>query len=82
MRTLAMMQRISRGADFIEVGLGKEKVSVATMPLRLECPLSIDAAAMDALGDFQSEFAALREDGEEKGDDLHMDAGEVYADDT
>jgi len=79
-RTLAMMQRISRGQDAIEIGQAREKVSVATMPLRLECPLSIDTAVMDALGDSQIEFATLREGQEEEGEDVHMDAGEVSAD--
>ena len=50
------------------------------MPLRLECPLSIDTAVMDALGDSQIEFATLREGQEEEGEDVHMDAGEVSAD--
>ena len=75
--TLAMMQRISQGEAAIEVGEGAEKVSVTTAPLRLECPLSIDAQAMEALADFQSEFSALREDWEEEGDDIYMDADEA-----
>ena len=81
MRTLAMMQRISRGEDFIEVGQGREKVSVATVPLRLECPLSIDVVAMDTLGDFQAEFTTLREDQEDEGGDVHLDVEEAEADD-
>ena len=72
-RTLAMMQRISQGGDTIDVGQGKERVSVATTPLRLECPLSIDVAAMDALDDFQIEFAAIRGGDEEEGDETHLD---------
>lgn len=72
-----MMQRISQGEAAIEVGEGAEKVSVTTAPLRLECPLSIDAQAMEALADFQSEFSALREDWEEEGDDIYMDADEA-----
>lgn len=67
-RTLAMMQRISEGKDAIEIGEGRDKASVATAPLRLECPSSIDSVAMDTLGDFQSEFANLRDDGEEEED--------------
>lgn len=73
MRTLAMMQRMGQGKDTIDVGAGREKVSVRTTPLRLECPLSIDVAAMDALDDFQSEFSALREDDEEEGDETLLD---------
>ena len=66
-RTLAMMQRISKGEDTIAVGQGRCGVSVVTEPLRLECSSSIDALAMDALGDFQEEFAILRE-GNDDGD--------------
>ena len=80
MRTLAMMHRISRGEDAIEVGRGREKVSVATAPLRLECPLSIDVVAMDTLGDFQTEFATLRGDQEEEYGSVHTNVGEVDAD--
>lgn len=69
-RTLAMMQRISKGETAIEVGEGTEQVSVTTTPLRLECPLSIDAQAMEALADFQGEFAILREEREDDADDL------------
>lgn len=73
-RELAMMQRISQGKDVVEVGQGTEKVSVTTVPLQFECPVSIDSDAMEALADFQGEFANLRGDLE---DDLDgdMDGG-------
>ena len=75
-RTLAMMQRISKGETAIEVGEGSERVSVTTTPLRLECPLSIDAQAMETLADFQDEFATIREEREDDADDLYdMDGG-------
>ncbi len=76
MRTLAMMQRISIGEAAIEVGEGTERVSVTTTPLRLECPLSIDAQAMETLADFQDEFATIHGDREDHADDLYdMDGG-------
>ena len=74
MRKLAMMQRISQGKDVIEVGQGTEKVSVTTVPLQFECPVSIDADAMEALANFQGEFANLRGDWEDDPDG-DMDGG-------
>lgn len=73
-RTLAMMQRISQGEATIGVGQGAERVSVDTVPVRLACPLAIDAQAMDELADLQREFAMLRGDGDGRGDDM-LDTG-------
>ena len=67
-RTLGIMQALKYDGDAIEVGMGKRKVSVGTAPLEWECPISIDFEALDRVGDFQEEMAAMRHIDDEGGD--------------
>ncbi|MBM4089194.1 MAG: restriction endonuclease [Planctomycetes bacterium] len=59
-RTLGIMQAISRGGALIEVGTGTRTLTVSTVPLAWESPVSIDMAAVERVGDFQEEMAAVR----------------------
>jgi hypothetical protein len=58
--TLAVIQGVSRGSTEITIGTGHRQVSVSTMPLEWPCPVSIDYAAVERVGDFQEEMAAMR----------------------
>jgi hypothetical protein len=59
-RTIAVMQAIANGGSEITVGSGNKKVTVSTKPLAWECPVAIDYAAVERIGDFQEEMAQLR----------------------
>lgn len=77
-RILGIMQALKVDGDSIEVGNGKRRVSVSTTPLGWECPVSIDVEAIDRVGDFQEEMAAMRyvdeEDEEEEPVGIPEDA--------
>lgn len=68
-RMIGIMQALKVNGDAIEIGVGKRQVSVSTTPLEWECPISIDVEAIDRVGNFQEEMAAIRyvdeDDGEE-----------------
>lgn len=74
--TLAVMQGVSQGATEIVSGTGHRKVAVSTAPLEWLCPISIDYEAVERVGDFQEEMAAMRyvddtdEDDDVTGDEL------------
>lgn len=59
-RTVAVMQAIANGGSEITVGSGNKKVTVSTKPLEWDCPVAIDYAAVERIGDFQEEMAELR----------------------
>ena len=59
-RTLGVMQALADKNDNIEIGFGRRRVSVSASPLEWQCPVSIDVEAMDRIGDFQEEMAAMR----------------------
>lgn len=63
-KTLGIMQLIAgRIADIdgeILVGEGHTQVSVKVKPLAWDCPVSIDAEALDRIGDFSEEIAGSR----------------------
>jgi hypothetical protein len=59
-RTLAVMQAISGGKPQIEVGDGERRLTVSTAPLEWTCPVAIDLEALERVGDFQEEMAAMR----------------------
>jgi len=77
-RTVGMMQFIAGdGADItshIVVGNGKQAVAVEVSPLSWECPVSIDVEALDRVGDFQSELAAVRDIAGSPGPDLEAES--------
>ncbi|MEP5610891.1 MAG: hypothetical protein ABJP45_01515 [Cyclobacteriaceae bacterium] len=66
-RILGLMKGISSSSseETIEIGDGKRKVIVSTIPLQWDCPVSIDVEAVDRIGDFQEEMAEVRFRGEE-----------------
>lgn len=72
-RTLAIMQSLANGETEIVIGSGSQRVAVSVEPLQWDCPVAIDYAAVDRIGDFQEEIAALRfsddEDDTEADDD-------------
>ena len=72
-RTVGMMQFIAgEGADItgeIVIGSGKQAVTVNVSPLSWECPVSIDVEALDRVGHFQAELAAVRETEDTLGPD-------------
>lgn len=74
-RLLAVMQALSHGTEEIRVGALPRCVSVSTSPLEWACPMSIDVEAVDRVGDFQEEMAALRYADEEGEDDEQADDG-------
>ncbi len=59
-RTLAVMQAISEEKPNIEIGSGPRKLTVCTSPLAWECPVAVNWEAVERVGDFQEEMAALR----------------------
>ena len=71
-RTLGVVQAIADRNRNIEIGVGRRRVSVSASPLEWQCPVSIDVEAMDRIGDFQEEMAAMRyaEDEEDALPDL------------
>lgn len=58
-RTLAVMQYIGQGGEFVTVGAGRRGASISTSPLEWQCPVSIDGEVVDRIGDFQKEMATL-----------------------
>lgn len=68
-RTLGVMQSLASDDGLITIGARGGRVQISTKPMTWECPVSIDAAAVERIGDFQAEMAALRfRDGEEGED--------------
>ena len=59
-RTLAIMQALSDGEEYIQVGAGSRRVFVSTDPITWKCPVSIDYEAVERIGDFQEEMSQLR----------------------
>ncbi|MFN0007196.1 MAG: hypothetical protein ACKVXR_04745 [Planctomycetota bacterium] len=59
-RTLAVMQAIASEPGLIVVGPPENRIAIATAPLSWSCPVSIDESAVQRIGDFQEEMAALR----------------------
>lgn len=58
-RTLGVMQFFGEGKNEILFGQDEFQLAISTSPLIWECPVSIDEAAVDRIGDFQEELAAL-----------------------
>lgn len=71
-RTLGIMQTLSNEEGSIEVGLGRRQVSVSASPLEWQCPVSIDVEALDRIGDFQEEMAAMRYVGDQEAASLNL----------
>jgi hypothetical protein len=69
-RTLGIMQAISSRGTTIEVGTRIRTVSVSTTPLEWQSPVSIDVDAVERVGDFQEEMAAMHYT-DEDDDDTH-----------
>ncbi len=61
-RTIGMMQGISNteNQEEILIGSGSSQVAVSTKPLQWDCPISIDAEAVERIGDFQEEMADIK----------------------
>jgi hypothetical protein len=79
-RTLAIMQALSGGAPEITIGAGSREVAVSTAPLEWKCPVSIDVAAVERVGDFQEEMSAMRYIEEEDDDSEDLDSEELGSD--
>jgi len=77
-RTLAIMQALAAGDPEIAVGTGTQRVGVSVDPLQWDCPVAIDYDAVDRIGDFQEEIAALRfmED-DDQSDEAETKDGEL-----
>jgi hypothetical protein len=58
-RTLAVMQALASDEGPIAVGPPEHRIVVSTAPLSWTSPVSIDESAVQRLGDFQEELAAL-----------------------
>lgn len=67
-RLLGVMQALCTDGRDIMIGTGHRAVIVSTNPIEWLCPVSIDIAAVERVGDFQEEMAAMRYV-EEEGDD-------------
>jgi hypothetical protein len=78
-RTLAVMQALSGGKPEIEVGSGTRRLAVSTTPIEWQCPVSINWEAVERVGDFQEEMAAMRYLDEDEGED-DEEAGKAEVD--
>ncbi len=58
-RTLGVIQFFGDGRNEIRFGEGEDRIAISTTPLIWNCPVSIDEAAVDRIGDFQEELATL-----------------------
>lgn len=58
-RTLGVMQFFGDGNNEIVFGEDQDQIEISTTPIIWNCPVSIDEAAVDRIGDFQEELAAL-----------------------
>ena len=58
-RVLGIIQYFSHGTDEICMGSDENEIRIATRPMTWDCPVSIDEEAVDRVGDFQDELAAL-----------------------
>ena len=68
-RTLALMQAIANDSGQILVGPAGRQVVASADPMTWECPVSIDEAAVERLGDFQEELASIQFIESEEGED-------------
>jgi len=59
-RLLGVMQALRNNGGDITIGSGNRSVTVSTTPLEWHCPVAIDVAAIERVGDFQEEMAAMR----------------------
>ena len=59
-RTIAIMQALANENLEIVIGVGKQQVIVSASALQWQCPVAIDYDAVERIGDFQAEMAALR----------------------
>jgi len=59
-RILGIIQALQNDGNEIRIGNGRRAVTVSTKPMEWLCPVSIDVAALERLGDFQEEMAAMR----------------------
>ena len=59
-RTLGVLQALETERGTISFGNSHQAVTVSTVPLSWECPVSIDYSVVDRIGDFYAEFAELR----------------------
>lgn len=60
-RVLGIIQYFGEGDEEISIGSGDYEIRIAKRPLTWQCPVSIDEEAVDRVGDFQEELAALSE---------------------
>lgn len=60
-RTLGVMHALSTDQGVIRIGEGHRAVTVSTSPLEWSCPVALDTAALERIGDFQAELAAIRD---------------------
>lgn len=58
-RTLGVIQFFGDGSNEIRFGEDEDQIAISTTPLIWNCPVSIDEAAVDRIGDFQEELATL-----------------------
>lgn len=65
-RLLGVMQALRTNGTDIQVGSGQRAVTVSSVPLEWKCPVSIDVAVLERIGDFHEEMAAIRRTDEEE----------------
>lgn len=66
-RIVAVMQSLETEPGAISIGSGQHLVTISSAPLSWACPVSIDYAVLDRLGDFNEELAELRQFGDDDG---------------
>lgn len=73
-RLLGIMQALRTVGNDICIGSGRRAVTVSSVPLEWHCPISIDVVALERIGDFQEEMAAMRYVDEEAHDEEEQSA--------
>ena len=59
-RLLGVMQALRTNGTDIQIGSGQRAVTVSSVPLEWNCPVSIDVAVLERIGDLHEEMAAIR----------------------
>lgn len=71
-RTLGLIQALENGPQSITVGEDHRSIVVSTTPMEWNCPVSIDVVAVDNLGDFAEEMAAIRDSMDEESEEQEV----------
>ena len=76
-RNLGVMQALETSEGRIEYGEGKRAVVVSTTPMRWDCPVGLDVAALDCDADLGEELAAYRAHDDEMSADEDESSFEI-----